>query len=150
VASPAPRRFAGHDQLTKSYDPQQPMLALAGPSFREDWEFPAQGKSQPEQFVTHRSSQIQLPCGCEPNKAPAYRCRFHSLMTTEGGSVAKALLMDEFHIRVFALHGLAPPDYDAIRQVLDASRFKIALRRAVRTVFRRQLPWDKVRVTVTQ
>jgi hypothetical protein len=64
--------------------------------------------------------------------------------------VAKALLMDEFHITVYALHGLAPPDYDAIRQALDASHFKAALRRAIRIVMRRHLPWDKVRVTVTQ
>jgi hypothetical protein len=67
-----------------------------------------------------------------------------------GGSVAKALLMDEFHIAVYAVRGLAPPDYDAIRQVLDAARFKVALRQAVRTVLRRHLPWDKVRVTVMQ
>jgi hypothetical protein len=64
--------------------------------------------------------------------------------------MAKALLMDEFHITVYALHGLAPPDYDAIRQVLDASRFKVALGRGVRAVLRQQLPWDKVRVTVTR
>ena len=64
--------------------------------------------------------------------------------------MAKALLMDEFHITVYALHGLAPPDYDAIRQALDASYFKVAPRRAVRTVIRRHLPWDTVRVTVTQ
>jgi hypothetical protein len=64
--------------------------------------------------------------------------------------VAKAILMDEFHITVYALHGLAPPDYDAIRQVLDGSRFKMALRRAIRAVLRQHLPWDKIRVTVTQ
>ena len=64
--------------------------------------------------------------------------------------MAKAILMDEYHITVYALHGLALPDYDAICQVLDASRFKVALRRAVRTVLRQHLPWDKVRVTVTQ
>ena len=64
--------------------------------------------------------------------------------------MAKALLMDQFHITVYALRGLAPPDYDTIRKVLDASHFKVALRRAVRTVIRRHLPWDKVRVTVTQ
>jgi hypothetical protein len=64
--------------------------------------------------------------------------------------VANALLMDQFHITVYALRGLVPPDYDAIRQTLDASHFKVALRRAVRTVLRRHLPWDKVRVTVTQ
>jgi hypothetical protein len=68
----------------------------------------------------------------------------------KGGSVAKALLMDQFHITVYALSGLAPSDYDAIRQALDASRFKLALRRAVRTVLRQHLPWDKVRATVTQ
>jgi hypothetical protein len=70
-------------------------------------------------------------------------------MMPNGGIVAKGLLMDEFHITVYALSGLAPPDYDAIRQALDASHFKVALRRAVRTVFRRHLPC-KVRVTVTQ
>ena len=72
------------------------------------------------------------------------------VLVPKGGSVAKAILMDEFHITVYALHGLAPPDYDAIRQVLDASHFKVALRRAVRAVLRQYLPWDKVRVTVTQ
>jgi hypothetical protein len=68
----------------------------------------------------------------------------------KGGIVAKALLMDEFHITVYALPGLASSDYDAIRATLDASRFKVTLRRAVRAVFRRHLPWDKTRVTVTQ
>jgi hypothetical protein len=68
----------------------------------------------------------------------------------KGEIVAKALMMDQFHISVYALQGLAPSDYDAIRQTLDASHFRVALRRAVRTVIRRHLPWDKVRVTVTQ
>jgi hypothetical protein len=68
----------------------------------------------------------------------------------KGGVVAKALLMDQFHVTVYALQGLAPSDYDAIRQALDASPFKVALRRAVRIVIRRHVPWDKVRVTVTQ
>jgi hypothetical protein len=31
---------------------------------------------------------------------------------------------------------VSPPAYDAIRQTLDASHFKVALRRAVRTVIR--------------
>jgi hypothetical protein len=64
--------------------------------------------------------------------------------------VAKVLLMDEFHITVYALRRLAPSDYDSISQVLDAPAFKADLRRAVRTALRRHLPWDKVRVTVTQ
>jgi hypothetical protein len=72
------------------------------------------------------------------------------ILVPKGGTVAKALLMDEFHITVYALRGLAPPDYDVIRQVLDAAHFKVALRRAVRTILRQHLPWDKVRVTVTQ
>jgi hypothetical protein len=71
-------------------------------------------------------------------------------MMPKGGIVAKGLLMDEFHITVYALRGLSPPDYDAIRQALDTSHFKLALRRAVYTVIRRHLPSDKVRVTVTQ
>jgi hypothetical protein len=71
-------------------------------------------------------------------------------MMLKGANVAKGLFMDEFHITIYALHGLAPPDFDAIRQALDTPRFKVALRLAVRTVFRRHLPRGKVWVTVTQ
>jgi hypothetical protein len=64
--------------------------------------------------------------------------------------VAKAILMDEFHITVYVLPGLEPPAHDAIRRALDDRRFKADLRRAVRTVFRRHMPPDQVRVTITQ
>jgi hypothetical protein len=64
--------------------------------------------------------------------------------------VAKAILMDEFHVTVYALPGLAPAAYEGIRQTLDDPRFKTDLRLAVRTAFRRHLPSDQVRVTVTQ
>ena len=73
-----------------------------------------------------------------------------STIFTQGGSVAKAILMDEFHVTVYALPRLAPPAYDAIRQALDDPRFKADLRRAVRTAFWKQLLPDQVRVTVTQ
>jgi hypothetical protein len=42
------------------------------------------------------------------------------------------------------------PACDTIRQALDDPRFKRDLRRALRTAFRRHLPPDQIRVTVTQ
>jgi uncharacterized tellurite resistance protein B-like protein len=64
--------------------------------------------------------------------------------------VAKAILMDQFHVTVYALPGLAASAYDAIRQALDDPRFQADLRRAVRTACRKHLSRDQVRVTVTQ
>jgi hypothetical protein len=37
------------------------MFALAGQSFLEGWQRPAQGKSQPEQLARHEPSYIRLP-----------------------------------------------------------------------------------------
>jgi hypothetical protein len=76
---------------------------------------------------------------------PTYSTNF-----TQGGSVTKAIMMDEFHVTVYALPGLAPSAYDAIRRALDDPRFKADLRRAVRTAFRKHLSPDQIRVTVTQ
>jgi hypothetical protein len=64
--------------------------------------------------------------------------------------VAKAIMMDEFHITIYAPSGLLPRDYDAIREVLDDPRFEPDLRRSVRSVFRRHLPLVKVRARVTR
>jgi hypothetical protein len=82
-------------------------------------------------------------------------CRFNLLRSiprffTQGGSVAKAILIDQFHITVYVLPGLAPSACDAIRQALDEPRFKADLRRAVLPAVRRHLPSDQVRITVTQ
>jgi hypothetical protein len=126
------------------------VLALAGQSFLEGWQPPAKGMGKPEQFA-QPSAPPWIPCGFFIQRGAALPLSLSFVIfVAKGGSVAKAILMDEFHITVYALHGLAPPEYDAIRQVLDASRFKVALRRAVRTVLRQYLPWDKLRVTVTQ
>ncbi len=64
--------------------------------------------------------------------------------------MAKAVLMDEFHLAVFAPRGLPAGDYAAIRRTLDARRFRTALRGAVHQVCRRYLPLRRVRITVTR
>jgi hypothetical protein len=49
--------------------------------------------------------------------------------------MAGSILLDEFHLRVRAPRGLPEPDYDAMRQALDAPDFQASLCRAVRRVF---------------
>ncbi len=51
--------------------------------------------------------------------------------------MAKMLLMEEFHVSVFAPRGLPEPKYLAIKQALDHRRFRTDLGRAIRQVFRR-------------
>jgi hypothetical protein len=60
------------------------------------------------------------------------------------------ILMDEFHITIYAPDTLPPDQNDAIRQALDEPGFQAALRRAVRVVVRRNPPLVKVRVAVTR
>ena len=46
--------------------------------------------------------------------------------------MAKRILVEEFHLTVYALRGLATGEYDALRQALDDPLFLARLRRAVR------------------
>lgn len=64
--------------------------------------------------------------------------------------MAKAILMDEFHVTVFARQGLPEATYTAIRETLDDARFHADLRRAVRDVFRRHPSLRKVRITISR
>jgi hypothetical protein len=64
--------------------------------------------------------------------------------------VAKGILMEEFHVSVYAPRGLPAVEYDAMRQVLTDAGFLAALRLAVRRVFRRHPPLDQVRVRLTR
>jgi hypothetical protein len=62
--------------------------------------------------------------------------------------VARAILMDEFHLSVFARRGLRAAEYDALRRTLDGAGFRAKLGRAVRGVFRRYPPFKaKIRIT---
>ena len=64
--------------------------------------------------------------------------------------MAKAILIDEFHLTVFAPRGLRDSAYDAIRRTLDERRFQADLRRVVRGVVRQYPALGKVRISVTR
>jgi hypothetical protein len=64
--------------------------------------------------------------------------------------VAKGILLEEFHLTVFAPHGLPEEEYDAMHQALDDPRFRDELRRAVRGVVRRRPALAKVKVAITR
>jgi 2'-5' RNA ligase len=64
--------------------------------------------------------------------------------------MAKALLIEELHLTVFAPGGLPEAEYEAIRRTLDAVRFQADLRRAVRDVLRQYPALSKTRVMITR
>ena len=64
--------------------------------------------------------------------------------------MAKGILLEEWHVTVYAARGLPAAEYDALRQVLTDPGFLAALGRAVRRVCRRHPPPDQVRVRLTR
>ena len=64
--------------------------------------------------------------------------------------MAKLILIEEFHLSLFAPRGLSEPEYDAIRQVLDEASFQADLARAVRKLMRRYPALSKVRVKISR
>ena len=54
--------------------------------------------------------------------------------------MAKLLLADEIHVRVFVPVGLRAVAGRAVRRALDSSRFRRLFRRAIRAVFCRFAP----------
>jgi hypothetical protein len=64
--------------------------------------------------------------------------------------VAKALLIDEFHVTFFVPPGLAEAEYADVRRVLDQARFRADLRRAVRGVVANHPPLRKVRLRISR
>ena len=64
--------------------------------------------------------------------------------------MAKAIVMDEIHLTVFAPRGLREEEYDAIHRALTDRRFRGDLRRTVEEVVRRYPALAKVRVAVTR
>jgi hypothetical protein len=50
--------------------------------------------------------------------------------------VARRILVEEFHLTVYAPRSLATGEYDALRQALDDPLFRARLRRAIRGVIR--------------
>jgi hypothetical protein len=64
--------------------------------------------------------------------------------------MAKRILLDEFHLTVYAPGGLGEPEYDAIRPALDEPELHAALARAVRRDLRRSPPLSPVRVRLSR
>lgn len=63
--------------------------------------------------------------------------------------MAKTIMMDEFHVTVFAPGGLRKAEYAGISRALNGARFRRDLGRAVRAVFRRHPSLRKVRVRLS-
>jgi hypothetical protein len=64
--------------------------------------------------------------------------------------MGKAILLEEFHLTVFASKGLPEQEYDAIQETLKNQRFLSQLRSTVRTVFRQQPALGKVKVILSR
>ena len=64
--------------------------------------------------------------------------------------MAKLILMEEFHLTLFAPRELSEPEYDAIRQALDEAAFQADLARAVRKLMLSCPALSKVRVKISR
>ena len=64
--------------------------------------------------------------------------------------MARAILMEEFHLPLYAPRGLPGQEYNAIRRTLDGAHFRVGLRRVVRRFCRRQPSLARVRVQFTR
>lgn len=62
---------------------------------------------------------------------------------------SKSIMMDQFHVTVFAPNGLPKQAYVAMRRTLTSTRFGDELRQAIRQVFRRHPALRKARFTIT-
>ena len=64
--------------------------------------------------------------------------------------MGKAILMEEYHVSIFAPRGLSLAEYDAIHMILNAATFQLQLRRAIRSVVRRHPELSRVRVRLSR
>ena len=64
--------------------------------------------------------------------------------------MTKGIVIDEFHLTVFAPRDLPELEYEASRRTLDDRRFQGDLRRAVRDVARQYPSLGKVRVRLSR
>ena len=64
--------------------------------------------------------------------------------------MARNLLIDEFHLTLFAPRRLAAEEYEAIYQTLNDAHFLTQLRRTARDVVKRYPSLCEVRVSITR
>src|SRR5438067_2188263 len=79
------------------------------------------------------TSPTPCPRGSMPGEQAGRPGALHTLRTL----MARMILMDEFHLGVFARHALSAPEQDALRRLLNDPTFQADLIRAVRRIFRR-------------
>jgi hypothetical protein len=60
------------------------------------------------------------------------------------------IVMEEFHLTVYAPRGLLNAGRDAIQRTLNDATFQARLLRLVRRLFRRQAPLRKAKVRLTR
>ena len=61
----------------------------------------------------------------------------------------KTILMNQFHIDLYARRGLREAEYQAIRRTINGKGFFADLQRAVRDVRNKYAALSKVRITVS-
>lgn len=64
--------------------------------------------------------------------------------------MAKFILIDEFHLTVYAPRGRTSTEYGAVRQTLDDPGFQATVRQALRMVVRQYPALGNVRLTLTR
>lgn len=60
------------------------------------------------------------------------------------------IMIEEYHVTVYAPRRLPDRDYLAMRRVLNSDRFRRALHRAVVRIVRERRQLDRVRITISQ
>jgi hypothetical protein len=63
--------------------------------------------------------------------------------------MAKRILIEEYHLRVYAPHQLPEAECDAMHQTLSRGRFRVRLRRAMQKVCRRYRTLSRAKVKVS-
>ena len=72
------------------------------------------------------------------------------VLIDKGVAVAKAHLIEEFHIAVFVPRQLSVAESLTIRRTLDSVRFQTCIERALRAIIRRNRSLRNVKVTLTR
>lgn len=63
--------------------------------------------------------------------------------------MAKHIMVEQYHLNVFAPRKLPESDYEAMHRALSRGRFRVRLRRALQRVFRRYRTLSRAKITVS-
>jgi hypothetical protein len=68
----------------------------------------------------------------------------------KGGTVAKDILIEEFHVSVFIPGKLSGAETSAIRRTFDSARFQTRVERVIRRLIRQYRSLRKVKIALTR